>query len=72
MAEPQKFRGLEKCDSRLIKIRVAWKTFTITSCYKNIVFNPNKSLNHMLNALKQGIVYDNVNSKTRQSFTALY
>lgn len=72
MAESQKFRGLEKRDSKLIKIRVAWKTFTITSCYKNIVLNPNKSLNHMSNALKQDIVYDNVNSKTRHSFTALH
>ena len=72
VAESQTSRGLEKHDSRLIKIRVAWKTFAITSCYKNILFNPNKSLIQMLNALRLVIVYDNANSKTRQSFTALY
>ena len=72
MAESRKSRGLEKRDSRLIKIRVAWKTFDITSCYKNILFNPNTSLIQMRNVLRLGIVYDNANSKTRRSFTALY
>lgn len=71
IAESQKSGGLEKHDSRLIKIRVAWKTFVITSCYKNILFNANKSLIQMLNALRLDIVYDNANSKTRQFYSII-
>jgi len=56
MVESQKSRGLETHDSRLIKIRVDWKTFAIASCYNSSLFNSHKSPIQMLNALRLGIV----------------